>query len=570
VTLARRLLLGSFVVVSLLVLAIGVVAGGRLRARLVEEKVDELARDARVVAAQWTLASDADALAQRLGAAFGYRVTLIDESGVVLGDSDFDPPARRRLPNHHDRPEVAQARATGAGTARRRSASAGDDELYVALRHPRGYVRVSMSTARLDDIVAGAERDVYTSGLVALAGALILSALFARSITGPVSELRDVARAIAAGEVRPLPARAAPGEVGELAEALRRMSAQLSARLSALAADEQLVTAILESLEEGVLALDGSGQVVRINAAARALLGVSAATPFSAQLVPQEPELRVAVDRALHGQLSDAVEVPLATRTIAVASRPLATGGGVLTLVDLTHTRRLEAVRRDFVANVSHELKTPLTAVSGFAETLMDDDVAPADRRRFIETIRANASRMQRIVDDLLDLSRIEGGRWRPRAAIVDLAGMVGEVMSGFAAEAARKGIALETRLSPDATRVSADPTAVRQVLANLVENAVRYTPAGTVTLTVLRDGEWVRVRVGDTGVGIAAEHLTRVFERFYRVDAARSRDAGGTGLGLAIVKHLVEAHGGEVRAVSQPGEGTTMEVTFRAPERAG
>jgi signal transduction histidine kinase len=215
------------------------------------------------------------------------------------------------------------------------------------------------------------------------------------------------------------------------------------------------------------------------------------------------------------------------------------------------------------VANVSHELKTPLTAVSGYAETLLDESIAPDDRRRFTETIRDNAARMQRIVDDLLDLSRIESGGWRPNVARVDVSAVARDVIAAAEPAAAAKGLRLSTEIPPDASSVDADPTAFRQVLSNLVENAVRYTGAGGVTLRTRLGGGGVWVDVRDTGVGIAAEHLPRIFERFYRVDAGRSRHLGGTGLGLAIVRHLVDAHGGRVEAASVVGHGTTISVHF-------
>ena len=222
-TLARRLLAGSLVVVTTLIAAVVLIAGGRLRDRLVVEKTDELTRDARVIATLWNRGTDADSLAHSAGAAFDYRVTIIDSTGVVIGDSEFGPDARRRLENHGTRPEVVAARGSGIGSARRRSTSAGDEELYVAARHPLGVVRVSLSTARLDLVVGGAQRDVLVSGLVALAGVLALAWLFAQTISRPVVELRDVARAIAAGDLARRPALSAPGEIGDLATALHRI-----------------------------------------------------------------------------------------------------------------------------------------------------------------------------------------------------------------------------------------------------------------------------------------------------------------------------------------------------------
>jgi signal transduction histidine kinase len=382
-------------------------------------------------------------------------------------------------------------------------------------------------------------------------------------VSQPVVELRDVARAIAGGDLSRRPALSAPGEVGDLATALHRMAEQLANRLDALQADDQLMTAVLESLEEGVLAIDERGMVVRINQRARTLLGVATSLPFGREVLPREATLRAAIEQAVAGNATPPAELSLHDRTIAVASRPLATGGGVVTLLDLTVLRRLETIRRDFVANVSHELKTPLTAVSGFAETLLDDGIPTEQRRRFVETIRDNATRMQRIVDDLLDLSRIESGGWRPDVRPIDVAGLVSDVFTSVQSTSAAKGLALVADVSSDAARIVADPTAFRQIVTNLVENAIRYTPSGSVTLSTRSSEHGVWVEVRDTGIGIAAEHLPRIFERFYRVDASRSREQGGTGLGLAIVRHLADAHGGRVEATSAVGKGTTVSVLF-------
>jgi two-component system phosphate regulon sensor histidine kinase PhoR len=565
VTLARRLLAGSFVVVTAMVAAVVLIAGGRLRNRLVEEKRDELARVGRVVGAEWQAGTNPDTLAHRAGDALGYRVTLIDSTGVVVGDAEFGAAARRRLENHYNRPEVVTARERGLGMSLRHSASAGDEELYVAQKHPLGYVRVSLTTGSLDEIVRGAQRDVLASGLLALIGALALAFLFSRSISQPVVELRDVARAIAAGDLARRPALSAPGEVGDLATALHRMAEQLATRLDALEADDQLMTAVLESLEEGVLAVDERGMVIRINQRARTLLGVQAPLPFARELLPREHTLREAIEQASVGTSMPPSEVAMHDRTIAVASRPLRTGGGVVTVLDLTVLRRLETIRRDFVANVSHELKTPLTAVSGYAETLLDDGIPPEQRQRFVETIRDNATRMQRIVDDLLDLSRIESGGWRPNVSTVEVSGIVSDVFTALQSAASAKGLTLVAHVAPDATHVRVDPTAFRQIVTNLVENAVRYTREGGVTLRTRAADGGVWVEVSDTGIGIAGEHLPRIFERFYRVDAGRSRAEGGTGLGLAIVRHLAEAHGGRVEASSMVGRGTTVGVWLPA-----
>jgi two-component system phosphate regulon sensor histidine kinase PhoR len=223
-------------------------------------------------------------------------------------------------------------------------------------------------------------------------------------------------------------------------------------------------------------------------------------------------------------------------------------------------------VRRDFVANVSHELKTPLTVIGGFAETMVTDDIPAEQRQQFADAIRANARRMQRIVDDLLDLSRIESGGWVPNPVAVDVCNAAADAIAPCQTAASDRNVTLDVDVHPLARTVFADPTALRQVIANMLDNAIRYSnPGGRVTVFTRPDdgGTWVGVQ--DTGIGIAPEHLPRIFERFYRVDAGRSRTAGGTGLGLSIVRHLVEAHGGRVRAESIPGRGTTVAAFFPA-----
>ena len=564
-TLAKRLLVGSLVLVLALVAGVVVLAGNRLDDRLAQETCRELGREARVVGIEWRPGVNADSLADAAGSALGRRVTLIDPGGVVRGDSEFDDDALHNLQNHSTRPEVVEAKRIGSGCSTRRSPSAGDDEIYVAVRIPIGYARVSESTAKFREIVGGARRDVMIGGLIALVGALVIAFGFSRSVSRPIAELRDVAQAIAAGDIERRPTLAAPGEVGDLAVALHRMTEQLATRMNALEAEDALLNAVIDSLDEGIAAFNGRAEVIRLNGSARRLLGVEAKVPFSIDMLPRERLIRDSVRGAMAGTPADPTELSLGERTLLITARPIPDGGAVLAIMDLTTRRRLETIRRDFVANVSHELKTPLTAVSGYAETLLDDGIPQEQRRKFVQTIHDNATRMQRIVDDLLDLSRIESGGWRPVVAEVDVAGMMQDVFTAVQSAASAKGLALVAEVSPDATHVRVDPTAFRQILTNLVENAVRYTREGSVTVRTRRSDDGVWVDVSDTGIGIAAEHLPRIFERFYRVDAGRSRAEGGTGLGLAIVRHLVDAHGGRVEASSVVGRGTTISVLLSA-----
>lgn len=561
--LAYRLLLYGFAIVGVLVIAVVLILDHRLHERVTEETLDGLAREARLVAAQWRDPATADSLADVAGAALGHRVTLIDKNGVVLGDSEFDGAALHSLENHRGRSEVVLAQSTPAGVARRVSPSTGDEQFYVAVSAPLGVARVSLPTRALETVFERTRRDILLAGLIALILSTLLAALFSRSVSRPIVELRDVARGIAEGDLTRRPTLSAPGEVGDLATALYRLAEQLDARMTALEADRTLLSAVIASLEEGVVAVDSSQRVVQVNEAARRLLDIKVPLPFSLDMLPRDAIVRDSLADALRGATSDPGEVSLNGRTLLLTARPLKHGGAVLALFDLTAMRRLESVRRDFVANVSHELRTPLTVIAGFTETLTEEGVPPEKRRQFGEMILSNTTRMQRIVDDLLDLSRIESGGWLPNPVLIDAKSIVLDVFSGLHDASEAKGIALEVRIDPSAKEVFADRTALRQILSNLLENAVRYTSHGAVTVDTEPATGGVNLSVSDTGTGIPAEHLPRIFERFYRADSGRSRESGGTGLGLAIVRHLVEAHGGKVEAESAAGRGTTMRVFF-------
>lgn len=565
--LTTRLLLGLVLGVSLLLAAVISVLDRRLYARIGEQQVSQLQSEARLLAAQWRDPSAADAIADAAGAATGHRVTLISTDGVVLGDSDFDPPRLGTLENHRTRPEVGAALQEGSGQARRISASAGDEELYVAVRMPLGVSRVSVRTRDIDELFARSRVDILLVGVGAILAVTIFGFFFSRSITRPIIALRDVTQSLAAGDLSRRPALSAPGEVGDLARAVHRLAEQLGARLATLEAEESLLTELFDSLTEGAIAVDATRQVMRINDVGRVLARVDGEVPFAVDRLPDNADLRDALQRALSGQVVEPREIMLNERAVSLVARPLTDGGAVLAMYDLTPIRRLEQVRRDFVANVSHELRTPLTIVGGYAETLVDDaDVPVQSRQAFLQTILSNTRRMQRIVDDLLDLSRIESGGWRPNPVWCRLPDVVADVMLAVTPAASPKGVVVRADIAPDAERVFADPTALRQVLGNLIENAVRHTAEGTVKVLARREGEMAILTVRDTGIGIAAEHLQRIFERFYRVDPARSREQGGTGLGLAIVRHLVESHGGTVTAESSIGEGTAIITTWPAP----
>jgi len=385
--------------------------------------------------------------------------------------------------------------------------------------------------------------------------------LLARALARPLLRIADAARDIAAGRQGEFPDVQVP-ELAHHVDSLRAMHHELERRFEDLRREREESRTLLEALSDGVLAADKRGIVIETNAAARQLLGYGDTEPL-----PPLGELfhdrahRALMREVLTGAVVEGRELALGDRTVVCSARPLAEGGTLLVLSDVTDLRRLETIRRDFVANVSHELKTPLTAIAGYAETLAAESL-DAQATGFAQTIVENARRMQRLVDDLLDLSRIESGAWEPEPRRVEVDAAAREAWRPFAERAASREIGFES--TTNSASINSDPEALRQIFTNLFDNALRHTPqGGKIRVAAQRAGNHMVVRVSDTGSGIGADHLPRIFERFYRVDPGRSRQEGGTGLGLAIVKHLVEAHGGRVEAESELGRGTTILLYF-------
>jgi two-component system phosphate regulon sensor histidine kinase PhoR len=425
-------------------------------------------------------------------------------------------------------------------------------------------VRVAASLEQVDDVVGRAQSAVAGSALLALLVGTVFALVAGRSIARPLTAITAAARAIAAGSPPRFPRSGVP-DVDALVQALRQMHGQLTDRFDELRREQAESAALVSSMVEGVIAADERGRIATANPAARRLLGYGPAEPL-----PDLAELfrvkaaREVVDAVLAGGTVQDRQVEMDNRSLLLNARPLPAGGAVLVIHDVTELRRLEAIRRDFVANVSHELKTPLTSISGYAETLLGDTPGRETTRQFLTTILGNARRMQRLVDDLLDLSRIESGRWQPAPTDLDLSAVARESWAALATRPEAQRVTFELETAPDAEHLRADLDAVRQVLTNLFDNSLRYTPAGgRIICRSRRDDGGIALSVRDTGSGIAHEHLGRIFERFYRADPSRSREEGGTGLGLAIVKHLVEAHGGQVHAESERGRGTTVTCWF-------
>jgi len=441
----------------------------------------------------------------------------------------------------------------------------------------------SMRTAGVDPVTAGRVQGALVAAFMLVGAVTCTLAWFvATAVSRAMSNIRIATLARARGEIEVPLQRHWVREFGEVSDAVDRMHGRILEREDALSREMTDVAVAIDTVSEGIVRMDANGRLVRSNPAARSLLNLSGrATGHPLATEIRHAELRRILAAAAAGQVVSPEEVSVDDRRLIVSAQPLrdaagANAGAVLSLVDLTEVRRLESMRRDFVANVSHELKTPLTSIRGYTETMLADPDLPAEMRaQFLEVVHKNANRLHSIVDDLLDLSRIESGSWRPEMHEVKALEVIDDVWSSLAVRAQERKISFVP--PTEQILVLADPAAFRQVLTNLLDNALRYTPAGgRIEVTARpcpahRNGgppepDFVLFEVRDNGSGIPSDSLGRIFERFYRVDPARSRAEGGTGLGLAIVRHLVESMGGDVSAESELGKGTTIRFKLRSP----
>jgi two-component system phosphate regulon sensor histidine kinase PhoR len=522
-----------------------------------------------------------DALIDELGRLGDARITVVARDGSVLGDSEESAAA---MVNHADRPEVKAALAGQVGTAVRWSSTLGKEMLYVALPPDAALDGAVVRTAT-PSLTIGTALSAFSSRLIAGAiaiGALgaALALLVSRRVIRPLEELEVAAGRFAAGDLSFRAAVSGSEETARLAQTINQMAAQLDDRFRAIAEQRNEQEAVLSSMVEGVLAVDADERVTTMNLAAGRLLGIEPhrALGRSIQEVTRNADVQKFVSEA--GRSEDVVESELTLHSPDVRvlqghgarirdSRGRRIGT-VVVLNDVTRMRQLETLRRDFVANVSHELKTPITSIKGFVATLLDGAMAnPEDARRFLEIVARHADRLSTIIDDLLSLSRIEqedqeGALETARSGVRET---LKRAMDACANLAGTRQIRLALDCSEGLVGVF-NARLVEQAVTNLIDNAIKYSEAGSsVTVTARRAAHVTEIAVRDHGVGIEAQHLDRLFERFYRVDKARSRKLGGTGLGLAIVKHIALAHGGTVQVESTPGLGSTF--TLKIPDAA-
>jgi two-component system phosphate regulon sensor histidine kinase PhoR len=516
----------------------------------------------------------------------GARVTIIANSGRVLADSEADAD---KMENHANRLEFQDAIARGTGQSVHRSVTLGHELVYRAQRYDQAgnapiVIRLALPLSQIDlSLVELRQRLLVATLVVLLLGALV-SFAFARMFAARVERLQRFSQRIAEGDFRPLLREGPRDELSDLADSLNQTAARLDREIRLLSGERNRSSAILTSMVEGVAVIDAEERLVFYNRAFSEILNVDSASAEGRPLIEviRNSELVGLIRRALHGDeglQSDITMGITQTQSFSITAAPVkaldapASGrapdekpsGAVVVLHDVTELRRLERVRQDFVANVSHEFKTPLTAIQGFAETLLAgalDD--PENNRRFLEIIRNHAIRLARLTNDLLKLARIEAGKLELEFSSVGLLELIEGCTETTLLKANRKEITLEISVPPQLPAVRGDAALLRDVLQNLLDNAIQYTPArGHIAVTAVAGPREAVVAVADTGIGIPLSDSERIFERFYRVDAARSREAGGTGLGLSIAKHIVEAHGGKLWVESTVGQGSKFSFSL-------
>ena len=583
----------SYVLIILLALvAVAVYASRAFREFHVERTADDLASRSRMIERQMLdenlLAhpSRVDALCKAMGREAGTRFTFILPTGQVIGDSDKDPAS---MENHAGRPEVAAALGGRVGTEVRFSDTLHENLLYVAmpLRGSgaiAGVMRSAVPLTELEAHLGQVRRRIAWAGVAAALAAALLSYGVARRISRPLGDMRRGAERYAAGDFSHRLAVPDSAEMATLAESLNRMAAQLDERIRAVLRQRNEKEAVFASMGEGVVTVDAQERLIDMNGAAARLFGVppEVARGRSVQEVLRNSDMQLLIARTLAARGPAVLEFTLggaggAERFIqahaTVLEQPDGRPGAVVVLNDVTRLKRLETMRRDFVANVSHELKTPITSIRGASETLLDGAAGlPEETRRFLEMVDRHANRLGSIVEDLLTLSRIEYDAEQHRIALeqASVRDVLGLAVQACAARAGERGVELVLEC-PDALVSLVNAPLLEQAVVNLIDNAVKYSDAGSrVRVRGGRTGAGIRIEIVDQGCGIEARHLPRLFERFYRVDMARSRKMGGTGLGLAIVKHIAMAHGGAVDVASEPGKGSVFRVDLPDPQPSG
>ncbi|MFH2138765.1 MAG: ATP-binding protein [Candidatus Omnitrophota bacterium] len=521
---------------------------------------------------------DLDAIADTIGKDLDLRVTIIGLDGIVYGDSDLSGDALVNVENHLYRPEVQQALASGIGQVRRFSTTIQKDLLYIAVvfnkNDTQGIIRLAMPLSEIDDLLRHLKHLLVVSLLAAFILAVLVSYWASLFISRPISEISWAAQDIARGNYSKKIYLRSNDEIGDLAAAFNNMSEQVKLRIEEVNESKSRLEAIFLSMVEGVMVVDCEGKILLINQSLIKLLNIeedySGRDPIE---VIRNLQIQEIVDKTLHTQ-EGLVSKEIATllpeeKVLLIHATQIKKNknieGAVLVFHDVTNLRKLEKIRQDFVANVSHELRTPISSIKGFAETLLSGAIKDQDNARdFLEIILADSNRLANLIDDLLNLSRIESGKLLMEKKACKLLPIIEKVVSSLKQQIDEKSIIAKINIPKNLPDIFVDETRIKQVLLNFIDNAIKYNrPNGEISISACAINKFIQVDIQDTGIGIPPKDMPRLFERFYRVDKARSRELGGTGLGLSIAKHIIQSHDGEVSVESLEEQGSTFSFTI-------
>ena len=496
------------------------------------------------------------------------RVTLIDRTGKVLQDSDADP---AQMENHADRPEVAEALRGQVASSTRLSRTLHESFLYEAAPVPGGVVRLAYRLSAIGEVNRQVRNNLLKTTAIATLLALALAFVATQSIGRRLVRITAFAERVAAGDLSARIQEESSDEIAHVASALDKTARKLEDSFRAVESSRQTLETLLNSMQEAVIAVAEDSRVLWANQRMERLLasGVRLGEPLVQSA--RDPEILRAVQAALESRdivVARAAKI-FSGRIFDLTAAPMPGGGVVAVMHDQTDIERVEKTRRDFIANVSHELRTPLTSIQGYAETILDNEALTENTREFLEIIRKNAMRMARLTEDLLVLARVESGERNFKLEATTPQELLDEAVQTFQEIADSRGIELAV-MNTATSMVAVDRDAIHQVFGNLIDNAMKYGEDGhKILVGACERADGVQFFVRDFGSGIPSEHLPRLFERFYRVDKARSRESGGTGLGLAIAKHVVRAHGGTIQAESELNHGSTFYFTLPREEVA-
>lgn len=570
----------SYVALSLVITGAGFgYVNHLLEKRLIEESRINLQHQAQLASmlAREQRELPPQQLAQQIGSGIRARVTLIAANGQVLGDSEIENSQVSQMENHADRPEVQQAVASGSGWSMRYSATLRTTMMYVATRcsfaHSTGVVRLALPLEYFDKAKRTLHNLLGAAVTLLLMSSLLLSAFLSNVTSKPLREIADAAARIGIGERGVRIPTGRGEEIDYLARVLNEMAMRIEDQMHRLTSEQQRLSAILRGMGEGVMVTDTRGTIMLVNPAFRKLFGLQGDVEGRPLVeVCRHPDLLHAFEeqRESGTEVTCEITIPVTNLVLMAHWVPLSGESGkrgtVAVFHDISDLKRVETMRRDFVANVSHELRTPVAVIKGYAETLLDGALEESSERsrRFVEIIVSHSERLTNLINDILTLSKLEAKDASLALHPLDLCSTVRKAQMLMEDHARAKGIRLSASCPEPAPKVLADQGQLEQVLLNLLDNAIKYTPdGGDVTIQIAEAAKGVQISVSDSGIGIPSKDLPRIFERFYRVDEGRSREQGGTGLGLAIVKHIVQLHGGEISVSSQADKGSIFTVVL-------